>query len=185
MVKSKVVATKKVRRRSRAYISPIKKKKAITMKINLSKPEPEKIKPPNLAIEIIANTKKKLENAKKQKDIEEKIEEEKQEESKSETKSTTSNMSNMSEILRRPRFYNYSIPKRSFQELCKDSAHKFFKGCRFTREALEALQTAVEDFMVGFFEDAGICMRHTKRKTLLLKDIELVTKLRKFQYEPI
>lgn len=87
--------------------------------------------------------------------------------------------------MKKPRFLTYSLPKRTFQVLCKEASHRHLKECRFTREALEALQTAVEDFMVGFFEDAGLAMRHAKRKTLQLKDIELISRLRKMEYEPL
>lgn len=87
--------------------------------------------------------------------------------------------------LRKSRFMEYSIPRRSFQRLCRDIAYKYMPECRFTLQALMALQMAIEDFMVGIFEDAAMCMRHAKRKTLLVKDIELVAKLRKLEYEPL
>jgi len=88
-------------------------------------------------------------------------------------------------LLQKTRFATYSIPKRTFQRLCRDISHRYLPECRFTLEALVALQTAMEDFMVGFFEDAAMCMRHANRKTLFLKDIELVAKLRRFEYETL
>jgi len=89
------------------------------------------------------------------------------------------------EMHRKSRFAVYSIPRKSFQVLTKRFSHMYMRDCRFTREALEALQTAVEDYMVGFFEDAAMCMRHANRKTLQFKDIELVTRLRKSDYIPL
>ncbi len=88
-------------------------------------------------------------------------------------------------IVRPSKFQTYSIPKRCFQKCVRNIAFKFIQDCRFTPEAIEALQTAAEDFMVGFFEDAASCMSHAKRKTLMIKDIELTAKLRKFEYEPL
>ena len=88
-------------------------------------------------------------------------------------------------LLRNSKFLAYSIPKLSFQRLCRDIAHTHMPECRFTIEALSALQAALEDFMVSFFEDAAMCMKHAKRVTLFQKDMELVAKLRKFEYEPL
>lgn len=84
-----------------------------------------------------------------------------------------------------PRYLINSIPKRAFQATCKELAYKYMPGCRFAKEALEALQLAVEDYMIGFFEDSALCMRHAKRKTLMIKDIQLVCALRKISYEPL
>ena len=83
------------------------------------------------------------------------------------------------------RFLNFSIPKRPFQRLVRDIAYKYVQDCRFTQEALEALQISSEDFMVGFFNQANFCMEHCKRKTLMVKDMELAAKLRGIDYEPL
>ncbi len=94
-------------------------------------------------------------------------------------------LSQQLEMSRKSRFAVYSIPRKSFQVLTKRFSHMYMRDCRFTRDALEALQTAVEDYMVGFFEDAALCMRHANRKTLQFKDLELVTRLRKSDYIPL
>ena len=80
---------------------------------------------------------------------------------------------------------SFCIPTKTFQRLCREISLTQVPDCRFTVNALESLQMALEDFMVGFFEDAALCMRYSNRKTLCVKDIELVSKLRKFDYEPI
>jgi len=80
------------------------------------------------------------------------------------------------------RFVINSIPKIVFQKLCRDIAYKFMPGCRFSLAALGALQMAVEDYMVGFMEDAAAAMRHAGRRTLMQKDFELIKKLRKMDY---
>jgi len=88
--------------------------------------------------------------------------------------------------LRKPietkRFIVNSIPRRVFQNLCKDISYRFIPDCRFTKQALGALQMAVEDYMVGFMEDAAAAMRHAGRRTLMQKDFELIKKLRKMDY---
>jgi len=43
----------------------------------------------------------------------------------------------------------------------------------------------VEDWMVGFFEDAATCARYGGRKTLFKKDLELVCRLRELDYIPL
>jgi histone H3 len=43
---------------------------------------------------------------------------------------------------------------------------------------LEALQEASEAFLVGLFEDAMLCCTHTKRVTLMARDISLIKTLR-------
>ena len=83
------------------------------------------------------------------------------------------------------RFLQYSIPKRSFQRIIRSIAYSTMEGCRFTSEALQALQTAAEDYIVGFLEDAGKCMRHANRKTLMEKDMKMVAQLRKIEYETL
>jgi len=78
-----------------------------------------------------------------------------------------------------------SISKKRFQVMCKEFAHEHVSDCRFTREALKTLQLAVEDFMVGFFEDAVLCVNHANRKTLMRQDLLLVCRLRKVDYIPL
>lgn len=83
------------------------------------------------------------------------------------------------------RFINMSIPKRAFQRLVRDIVYDLNTEFRFQLEALTALQTVAEDYLVSIFEDAAMCMRHANRKTLFTKDLELATKLRRIEYEPI
>ncbi len=46
--------------------------------------------------------------------------------------------------------------------------------------SLLVIQEATEAFLVGLFEDANLCCNHAKRITLMKKDIQLVTKLKRF-----
>ena len=43
--------------------------------------------------------------------------------------------------------------------------------------ALEALQEASEAMLVKLFEDSNLCALHAKRKTLLVKDMQLAKRL--------
>jgi len=83
------------------------------------------------------------------------------------------------------RFEKMSIAKKAFQVVCKEFAHSHVSDCRFTKEALKTLQLAVEDFIVGFFEDAVLCVNHANRKTLMKQDMLLVCRLRKVDYIPL
>ena len=49
---------------------------------------------------------------------------------------------------------------------------------RFQSMAILALQEAAEAYLVGLFEDANLCAIHCKRVTLMLKDLQLVLRLR-------
>jgi histone H3/H4 len=51
-------------------------------------------------------------------------------------------------------------------------------GYRIQSSALEALQEASEAFLIGLFEDAMLCCTHTKRVTLMARDISLIKTLR-------
>ena len=62
-------------------------------------------------------------------------------------------------------------------------AETFFFFCgsfniRFTSEAVEALQVASEAMLVQVFEDSVLIMVHSKRVTLMEKDIKLVRRIR-------
>lgn len=168
MVKVKQVATKKPR--YGAYIADIPLRKAIKTATSFgSDLKVDYFGKKNRAEEIIASVKK----FKKLRLIAETTGEEEGENN------------NLSQGNKKPRFSLFSIPRRPFQSLVKIIAQVYMRDCRFSFDALEALQLATEDFMVGFFEDASICMRHAGRKTLQLKDIALAGRLRRVDYEPL
>jgi histone H3 len=52
------------------------------------------------------------------------------------------------------------------------------KGMRFTKSAIEAVQTSAEDYLVKLFEDASLCASHAKRVTVQDKDIYLARRIR-------
>lgn len=81
------------------------------------------------------------------------------------------------------RFLQFSIPKKNFQGLVRETATNYINDVKFQKSALAALQTAAEDFLIGYFEDAQKCALHGKRKTLMHKDMLLVQELRKVDYK--
>jgi histone H3 len=47
------------------------------------------------------------------------------------------------------------------------------KDFRFQSTAVLALQEASEAYLIGLFEDTNLCAIHTKRVTIMPKDIQL------------
>eukprot|EP01103_Thecamoeba_quadrilineata_P003947 TRINITY_DN13681_c0_g1_i1.p1 TRINITY_DN13681_c0_g1~~TRINITY_DN13681_c0_g1_i1.p1 ORF type:complete len:141 (+),score=19.49 TRINITY_DN13681_c0_g1_i1:85-507(+) len=71
------------------------------------------------------------------------------------------------------------IPKAPFARLVREIACAFLTDVRFQETALEALQCAVEAFMVELFEDVNICAIHAKRVTIMPRDIHLAARIRR------
>ena len=61
-----------------------------------------------------------------------------------------------------------------FQCLVQEIASQYKKDFCFQYSVFSALQEACETYLVSLFEDAQICAIHTKRKTIMKKDIWLV-----------
>eukprot|EP00930_Biecheleria_cincta_P102082 TRINITY_DN9375_c0_g1_i1.p1 TRINITY_DN9375_c0_g1~~TRINITY_DN9375_c0_g1_i1.p1 ORF type:complete len:153 (+),score=18.93 TRINITY_DN9375_c0_g1_i1:116-574(+) len=53
------------------------------------------------------------------------------------------------------------------------------KMYRFEAQALHALHEAAESFMVGLMEDASLAAVHSKRVTIMPRDLQLMSRLRK------
>ena len=49
---------------------------------------------------------------------------------------------------------------------------------RFQSAAIMALQEAIEAYLVGLFEDSNLCAIHTRRVTIMPKDIQLARRIR-------
>jgi histone H3 len=62
--------------------------------------------------------------------------------------------------------------------LVREMAQDHKTDLRFQKLALEALQHAVEAYLVGLFEDANLCAIHAKRVTVFPKDIHLARRIR-------
>ena len=72
------------------------------------------------------------------------------------------------------------INKKAFSKLVADITEIMFpeQGIRFSLRGLAALHVASEDYLVGLFEDLYLCELHTKRVTLMKKDMNLARRLR-------
>ena len=73
-----------------------------------------------------------------------------------------------------------AIPRLPFGRLVKEIAQGVTKtDLRWKEKALEALQCASEALLISLFEAANVCALHGKRKTVMLKDIQLVNNITK------
>ena len=70
------------------------------------------------------------------------------------------------------------IRKAPFQRLVREIAQAFKHDIRFQMSAINAMQEASEDYIVGIFEDANLCAIHGKRVTIFPKDIQLSRRIR-------
>ncbi|SBS95936.1 histone H3-like centromeric protein CSE4, putative [Plasmodium ovale] len=73
------------------------------------------------------------------------------------------------------------IPKIPFVRVVKEITRLYElpdEQFRYTPEALLALQTASEAYLVSLFEDAYLCSLHANRVTLMPKDIHLARRIR-------
>ena len=83
--------------------------------------------------------------------------------------------------LREIRFYQKStallLQHIPFLRLIREVAQDFKMDLRFTANATYTLQCASEDYLVRLFEDSNLCAIHTKRVTIMPKDIQLARRI--------
>ena len=70
------------------------------------------------------------------------------------------------------------IRKLPFQRLVREIAQDYNSNLRFQASAVEALQEASENYIVGLFEDTNLCAIHAKRVTIMPKDMKLAKRIR-------
>ena len=72
------------------------------------------------------------------------------------------------------------IPKKAFTKLVYDITETLFPGeeHKFSLRGISALHVASEDFLVGLFEDSYLCALHSRRVTLMKRDMTLAQRLR-------
>lgn len=70
------------------------------------------------------------------------------------------------------------IRKLPFQRLVREIAQEFKTELRFQSSAIGALQEASEAYLVSLFEDVNLCAIHSKRVTIMVKDIQLARRIR-------
>mmetsp|Transcript_31600 Transcript_31600/g.61669 ORF Transcript_31600/g.61669 Transcript_31600/m.61669 type:complete len:133 (-) Transcript_31600:273-671(-) len=70
------------------------------------------------------------------------------------------------------------IHRLPFARLVKEITSKFHHSLQWQSVALEALQYATEDYIIGLMEDANLSALHAKRVTVMPKDIYLAKRIR-------
>tara|TARA_B100000683_G_C12313518_1_gene483368 strand:+ start:208 stop:519 length:312 start_codon:yes stop_codon:yes gene_type:complete len=66
------------------------------------------------------------------------------------------------------------IPTAPFNRLVRQMTHEHTnEDIRFRKDALEALQTDSEDFLIGMFHDANLIAIQSHRETLHVDDVKL------------
>lgn len=76
------------------------------------------------------------------------------------------------------------IKKRPFKRFVHHSMNNIGmkEHVRFKHGTLDALQEALENFIVSLAEDAYLCTRHANRVTLMPRDLNLVMKIKRPQF---
>lgn len=70
------------------------------------------------------------------------------------------------------------IQRAPFRRLVREIMSSLKDGMRVRSSALEAIQDASENYIVGVLNDANLCTIHAKRVTLFPKDLSLALRLR-------
>uniref|UniRef100_A0A915DAY6 Histone H2A/H2B/H3 domain-containing protein n=1 Tax=Ditylenchus dipsaci TaxID=166011 RepID=A0A915DAY6_9BILA len=84
----------------------------------------------------------------------------------------------LKEIRKYQRSTDLLVPKRSFIRLIREVGTEIKHDLRFTPGALMGLQEVSEVFIVGIMEDSNLCALHANRVTIMVKDIQLVRRIR-------
>ena len=82
------------------------------------------------------------------------------------------------EIQRYQKSTELLIRKLPFMRLVREIAQDFKTDLRFQSVAFGVLQEAAEYYLVGLFKDTNLCAIHTKRVTIMPKDIQLARQIR-------
>jgi histone H3 len=82
------------------------------------------------------------------------------------------------EIRRLQKSTELLIRKLPFQRLVREVAQDFKTDTRWQAKAVFAQQEAAEDYLTHLFEDTNLCAIHTKRVTIMPRDIQLARRIR-------
>lgn len=82
------------------------------------------------------------------------------------------------EIRRYQKSTELLIRKLPFQRLVREIAQEAKADLRFQSTAIAALQEAAEAYLVSLFEDVNLCAIHSKRVTIMVRDIQLARRIR-------
>ena len=70
------------------------------------------------------------------------------------------------------------IRKLPFQRLVREITQDYKTDLRFQSAAILCLQEAAEAYLVRLFDDANLCAIHTRRVTIMQRDIQLARRIR-------
>ena len=70
------------------------------------------------------------------------------------------------------------LRKAPFQRLIREISLDFKSNLRYQGSAILALQEASKDYLVRLLEDTNMCAIHSKRVTIMPKDIQLARHIR-------
>jgi len=83
------------------------------------------------------------------------------------------------EIKKMQKNTNLLIPRLPFHRLVREVQLNFNNETLcWEKRALEALHTAAEQYIIELFEDANLCAIHSRRVTMMVKDIQLARRIR-------
>lgn len=85
------------------------------------------------------------------------------------------------EIRRYQKSCDLLLRKLPFQRTVREITQDLSIFLRFQSTALLALQEAAEAFLVSLFEDCNLCAIHSRRVTIMPKDMHLACRLRGIQ----
>ena len=82
------------------------------------------------------------------------------------------------EIRRFQRGTDLLLRKAPFQRLVREVATSHKEGLRFQASAVAAVQEATEAYVVSLLSDTNLCALHTRRVTIMPRDVQLARRLR-------
>jgi len=82
------------------------------------------------------------------------------------------------EIRRYQKSTDLVIRQLPMQRLVREIAQDYKTDLRFEKRAINAIQQAVEYYIIGLLQDSNLCALHAKRQCIMPKDIQLARRLR-------
>merc|ERR1719309_626389 len=82
------------------------------------------------------------------------------------------------EIRRYQKSTELLVRKLPFQRLVREIAQDFKADLRFQRSAVLAPQESSEAYLIGMLEDSNLCAIHSRRVTVMPKDLQLARRIR-------
>jgi len=70
------------------------------------------------------------------------------------------------------------VQKAPFQRLIREIASGHKDSLRFQSAAVQAIQEATESYVISLLADTNLCAIHTRRVTIMPKDVQLALRLR-------